>query len=80
MLKLQAYYPNAEYERIDTYDEFLSSKCRILLLICDTHYIDIYCKDIEISRALFARANSLSYQDVEYITDENDGRTAMNLF
>ena len=80
MLKLQAYYPNAEYERIDTYDEFLSRKCRILLLICDAHHIDSYCKDIEISRALFAQANSLSYQDVEYITDENDDRTAMNLF
>lgn len=80
MLKLQAYYPDAEYDRIDTYDEFLNSNCRILLLICDAHFVDIYCKDIGITQALFDRANLLQYRDVEYITDENDGRTAMNLF
>lgn len=78
-LKLQAYFISDEFSKVCTYDDFLYGDCQILLLVNDCEYVEIYCKDNSISKAIYDNALSHKYKNVEYITDLNDYRTKMNV-
>ena len=41
---LQA-YPKEEFSDIETYDEFLKINCELILLVVDSCYVTIYCKN-----------------------------------
>ncbi|MDR1003114.1 MAG: DUF2691 family protein [Oscillospiraceae bacterium] len=78
-LKAGAYLKNGSYFDIKTYEDFVKSDCRLLLLICDCTYVDIYAKDENISKAIYETAIANGYKDVEYVTEKNDGRTRMDI-
>ena len=78
-LKLQAYLKHGELKEIDSYEEFLKSDCRILMLIYDCYFVDIYIKDEAVVKAFYDNALANNYAEVKYITDENDGCTGFKL-
>lgn len=57
------------------YEDFLSSKCQLVLIMYDRQYTELYCKDAQMSRLFFENAVQRGFGEVMYITDENDGRT-----
>jgi hypothetical protein len=63
--------------KVDTYGDFLMSDCEIVLLITDSVYVSVYCKDENLLEHLHNNAIIKEYQAVEYITDGNDARTGM---
>lgn len=75
---LQA-YPKGEFSEIETYAEFIESKCELILLVVDCSYVTIYCKNKEAIELLYKNANDCGFEFVEYITDENDTRTSLSI-
>lgn len=43
---LQA-YPKGEFSHIETYKEFIESHCEHILLVADSCYVTIFCKNKE---------------------------------
>lgn len=78
-LKLQAYLTDGVFSDVQTYDEFLKGDCKILVLVNDCEYVEIYCKDRTISEVIYNHAISKKYKNVKYITNDNDHRTIMNV-
>ncbi|MEH7463057.1 DUF2691 family protein [Bacillus thuringiensis] len=66
--------------QITTYEEFVNSGCELIVLIADCSYATIYCKNKEMTEKLYENALEMGYENIEYITDENDGRTGMSVW
>ena len=77
--ELKAFPTESPVTSISSYNEFLTSKCEIMILIYDCIYVDIYCKDQVLLERLFNNAINKGYGDVRYI-DEDDVRTKMSVF
>ena len=74
-------FPDPSYVKdITTYDEFLDSRCEFVLLLVDCAYVTIYAKNLELLTAVYAKAIASEYENVAYITDENDSRTTLVTF
>jgi len=76
---LQA-YPKGKITEINTYEEFVESNCELVLLVVDSYYATIYCKDKDKLKLLFKNAQDYAFKDVAYITDENDIRTRLSIW
>ncbi|PGM91851.1 DUF2691 family protein [Bacillus cereus] len=73
-------YPKGEVPgEIETYEEFKESKCEVVVLVADGDYIQIYVKNQEEIEMMYDNALNQGFY-VEYITDENDGRTRMSVW
>lgn len=66
-------------EEINDYSDYLNNKAEILILICDSIYVEIYCKNIDDIEIIKNNAMKMDCLDIEYITDDNDGRTRFNI-
>ncbi|MFA2692157.1 DUF2691 family protein [Bacillus mycoides] len=75
---LKAYPKGEEVVDIETYEEFKESKCELVLLVADSTYVTIYAKDQKEIKSLYENAQNQGYY-VEYVTDENDGRTRLSV-
>ncbi|MDH6368576.1 hypothetical protein M2444_000354 [Paenibacillus sp. PastF-3] len=64
---------------VQTYEEFLNSDCQLVLLVVDCEYATVYCKDQGKLEALYHNAIANGYEDVQYITYENDFRTRLSV-
>lgn len=74
-------FPNRSYVKdITTYEEFLNSRCEFVFLLVDGSYVTIYVKSSEVLTALYVKAIASEYENVAYITDENDSRTTLVAF
>ena len=78
-LVLQIYPPEAGYDEIETYDDFINSACVLCLIYYDCGLLDMYVKSpafLEKMRELLLQLNA---EGIALITDANDGRTALHL-
>ncbi|MBJ8105670.1 MULTISPECIES: DUF2691 family protein [Bacillus cereus group] len=75
---LKAYPKGEEVVDIETYEEFKESKCELVLLVADGTYVTVYAKDQKEIKSLYENAQNQGYY-VEYVTDENDGRTRLSV-
>lgn len=74
-------FPDPLYvKEINTYEEFLYSRCEFVLLIVDCSYVTIYAKSTEVITAVYAKAIASEFENVAYIIDENDSRTTLVAF
>ncbi|UYW68958.1 DUF2691 family protein [Bacillus cereus] len=72
-------YPKGEIVLdIETYEEFKESKCEIVVLVADSNHIQIYAKDQKAIELMYEKAWNQGFY-VEYVTDENDGRTRLSV-
>ena len=69
---MQAYSNKKDIRRIINYDDFLESKCELIILIDDNKYIDIYTKDKELIEIFNITAKENGFKNIECITKEND--------
>lgn len=77
-LRLEAYKNLEEISFFDSFEQFSKSLCQIVLLISDCEYIEFYFKDEKLARKVY-KSHINEFQNVKYITDENDTRTGMKL-
>ena len=70
---LHAYFTN-ELQKIDSYYDFLNRKCQMIILLTDSIFVEVYCKDVTIIQTLKQNAKKNSFKDIRYITDKNDTR------
>ena len=76
---LKAYPKGEVLGEIETYEEFKESKCEVVVLVADGDYIQIYVKNQEEIEMMYENARNQGLY-VEYITDENDGRTRLSVW
>lgn len=77
---LKAYPNKSDVKEIATYPEFIESECQFVLLIVDSSYVAIYSKDQKIIHQLFSKGISVGYENIQYITEENDENTTLIAF
>ncbi|WP_379154074.1 DUF2691 family protein [Paenibacillus sp. sgz5001063] len=75
---LKAYPKDQKVIDVQTYEEYINSECQFVLLVVDSVYVAIYCKDQEKLLDMYLHANSQGYSSLKYITDENDYRTRLS--
>lgn len=76
-IKIMAYPVGETDDEPMYYEDFLRSKCQLVLIMYDRQYTELYCKDEEMSKLFFDNAVRRGFDEVIYKTDENDGRTAL---
>lgn len=81
-LDIQIYPPNAEIsqQNIDYYEEYADSVLVGVFLYHDCGYIDVYVKDETRLQKLYDKLAVLNAKNLEIKTDENDGRTRLNVY
>ncbi|TMV43302.1 DUF2691 family protein [Paenibacillus mesophilus] len=75
-----AYPKDESIEDVLTYEEFLKSQCQLVLIVIDSSYLTVYCKDNKMIDDLYLNAIRKGFEKVEYITDENDFRTRLSVW
>ena len=78
-VNIKAYPPNSPPSDLETYGDFIKSECQLNLLCADVIYYEIYAKDNLVVEAIRSNAIKNGFQNVDYITDENDGRTKFSI-
>lgn len=78
-LVLQVFPKNEAITPIDSYEDFVKSKCKMVLLTCDVTYVEVYVKDPVWLSQLLNNAKQFPAEYLEIKTDENDARTRMLL-
>uniref|UniRef100_UPI0015F71EA8 DUF2691 family protein n=1 Tax=Priestia aryabhattai TaxID=412384 RepID=UPI0015F71EA8 len=73
-------YPKEKISEIATYEEFIESNCELVLLVVDSCYTTIYCKDKEKLGLLYRNAQAYRFKDVQYVTEKNDTRTRLTVW
>lgn len=76
-LVLHLYPETAEPEEIDTYEMYVGSSCKMIVLICDTCFFELYCKDAGWLQKIMDNISRLPGARVEEKREGNDPRTVM---
>jgi hypothetical protein len=53
--------------KIDTYEEFVKSKCELIMMVADSSYVELHCKDISLIDKLYNNAKTKGYENIKYI-------------
>lgn len=78
--KLQAYAaPSRVGSNICTLQEFLESDCKLLVLIYDCVFVEVYSKEFSTLSALYQSALAQGFSNITYFTQEACRRTTMNV-
>lgn len=72
---IHIYKTGSKISKIKTYKEFLDSECEIIILIIDSMNVCIYAKDKEKLDKIELNVKKNEFENIEYITDENDNVT-----
>ena len=68
-LKMQAYLEPENFKEIIALDDFNKSKCRLILLIYDCEYVEVYAKDKNIIQSVYSNAISNNFSDIKLLKD-----------
>ena len=63
-----------EITSIESLSDFINSKCKLLILIYDIEYLEVYVKDFEIAKIIFNNMKKNKFKPI-YIFDENYRKT-----
>ena len=77
---LKAYPNDDEFFYIKNYEDFMLSNCEIVLLVVDSSFIEIYCKNQEVIELLYKNAIECRFENIKYITDEIDPQKSLIAF
>lgn len=78
-IKLHAYPKEEKVQNIQTYEDFLKSKCQFTVLVSDGWCFEIYAKDDMLLLQFIQNAIKLKATDIHIKTDYDDCRTEMNV-
>lgn len=78
-VKIQAYFVSSYFHEVHTKEEFKKSECKIIVLICDSFWGDIYIKDISLIDNVYQSLLKSDFDNVKYIYDNDDMRTKFDV-
>lgn len=78
-LVLHIYPADAQEEPIETYEDFLQSRCECCLIFYDCGMLELYIRNQTLRDQLLDELEKLDARDIGLITDSNDGRIALHL-
>lgn len=74
-------FPTREAAReIETYEQFLTSDCVLIVLVIDSGHVAIFAKDQAVLQQLHAQVVASPYKMLDFITAENDGFERLTVF
>lgn len=76
-LNLQAFQDGNSLNEIKVYNDFLESNCELIVLVSDSIFVTIYSKNRKDIEAIKLNAQKNNFQEIEYITEENDRKTEL---
>lgn len=76
-LVLHLYPENTNYEEIDSYEDYLKSKCEMIILFFDFYYMEVYCKNQTWLQKLMHTAINIPGTIVDEKYENTDTRTTM---
>ncbi|WP_339784379.1 DUF2691 family protein [Paenibacillus sp. FSL R7-0313] len=77
---LKAFPKGTQITDVITYEDYVESECQMVLLVIDSIYVTVYCKDLEKVKELYNHINRQGFESLEYLTDENDTRTILSVW
>ena len=69
---IQIYQAQDEREDIQTYEDFIRSKCQLILLITDNEFVDIYTKNKTWLNTIYQNAINNDFVDIQYIEERKN--------
>ncbi len=72
--KLNAFSKGVPITEFDNYEDFVDSNCEICMLIVDSSYVDVYCKDVLLIEKIYNNAQNKEYERIEYIGEDDNRR------
>lgn len=66
-------------KEIESYKDYKTSACQLMMFINDVYYFDLYCKNPEDLILLSKNAQKLNLNSFEYLTEGNDCRTKFRM-
>lgn len=73
-LNLQAFPIGTDFDEIKAYNDFFKSNCELLVLISDCIFVNVYSKNQENIETINFNAQKNNFEEIEYITVEDDKR------
>lgn len=67
-------YQGTHFNAVHSYEDFKRNNCRLLILINDCKFVEIYASYTDDIQKLYAAAEKNKYQEINFITDINDKR------
>lgn len=77
---LKAFPKGTQVTDVITYEDYVKSECQMVLLVIDSTYVSVYCKDLEKVEGLYNHISRQGFESLEYLTDENDTRTILSVW
>ena len=65
---------------INTYEDFIKSKCILVLLVTDNEFVEVYSKDQDILDIIYKNAITNKFKDVMYISNNNYKRKKFSAY
>ena len=65
---------------INTYEDFIKSKCILILLVTDNEFVEVYSKDQDILDIIYKNAITNKFEDVMYISNNNYKRKKLSAY
>ena len=76
--RFRRYPADSILKKIDTYIDYIESKCEILILFYDGGYFEVFCKEATLCILIYEFAEKVGLEKIEYITDGNNDRESMH--
>jgi hypothetical protein len=77
---IKAYPIGKEHVEIKTLNDFLKSNCELVFVCVDSWYINIYCKNEEVLKAIFNNCKDDDFKKVEYLSEEEIAERSLIAF
>jgi len=66
---LKAYPVGSEHKTINTFEDYISSDCQIVLLCIDSAYIDFFCKNASVLDTVHKNCLANDYENIEFLSE-----------
>ena len=75
---IKAYSVGNKAIKVETFDDFIRSNCKLVLLCTDSIFIEFYCKDRDILNAVYNNCMGEEFEEVLYKTIEEVSGRSLN--
>lgn len=71
-LTLQLYNKSDRFSEIESYDDYFNSACKLLLIVVDNTFINVYSKDKAILKQIKSNAKENNFSNIKSIENKKD--------
>ena len=72
-------YQGTHINTVHSFEDFKRHNCRLLILINDCKFVEIYASNMDDIKKLYGAAERNNYQEIRFITDINDKRVRFDV-